>query len=879
MLYLYKKPLSPAKSYRKFISRNVTFIALFPLAINPIHAKVYEGFKCEIGIEIIMETPTAQAGRGSVEALVDNNPWSVWGANYPTSATATFQFDTPTTVSQLGLFNNVFLPASGLVDVNFLKVDGSSEEVLINLESSGTQNIWHNKVNLNIPNVIGMEFFRDNTTENVAEIKLCSGQTSYFSVDNTQTIEGNIIEFMVSGSGNFSYSFDYETGVTDDDFIASGNDPLSGNKTAPTTITLQTNDDDVVEGTEIFTLNLSVDGVLISSAQGTITDNDVNGSDCVFSPDTNFQQCLPWDINTGVEVKTNQIIYKNWRLLAAHKNPKTDTLTTEDIASYGHEYHSNNINCFERHDKYWTLGDDGYAYHTWHPADDGVCTYQHEHGDNPNPNNKELDSLGDQYLDTVTNQKRVSEAFKYAKGLYNSSYPAFGYAMMVYNRTHDLIPNDLSDKYGHRREDHFGHKVIIANSIRLAIGEPQQMNSNIYDTGIRCDWYSKIHQGSYSIDALTNNMHEYFLNIVCNDGQPIQGKQDPVRYPDIQASRLDVTKISFKTMLNWGDPYLIKEKGDGSFWEAYVPFQNPSAQPEFITVWDAVTSEAPNTLYTKYNPIKSMLNTIWGDAEPIAALDTKPTIINGINVDFNESGSRDFETFGSIAWKAHWDSWHNNGDSADQSSGIEFPELWSGPSGNRFEIPNGVSLNFAPYYIVKNPARMLSVNSNSNLVIERTVNLCQGGNYNVFCSGVDANSNWKKSEFFNGTVRALNFKAVGLMNSGGDTDWCTDAIGEITTCGDSQKQIRQKASTIDNGWQQWYGASERKVCDKNGVLHCGEPIVGTIERWSIDYQNGKWITNRKNLNQDPAKTDYKGAGMGFEWIMNHGNNRGVHVPN
>ncbi|MCF6202699.1 MAG: hypothetical protein L3J59_03385 [Methylococcaceae bacterium] len=849
------------------ISLLLAFLISWPSITN---AQSYDGFNCESGSEVVLETPTGEGGWGDVAALTDNDAWSVWGANYPNNAIATINLNSPQTILQASIFENVFLPASKISEISFVKTNGESVTIDIDLGGSTPQNQWHNKKNINITDVIQVIFSRDNATENVAEIKLCSElSTPTFSIEDVQVTEGGLATFIVTGFGNFSYSLDYNNSTDINDFVGL----TTGTGTSPTTVVIQTNDDSKIEGEENFLINLSNGAEVVASAQGVITDNDI-GSGCRFDKDTNFQACLPWEVNTGVTVKVNQAMYINWRPGAVHKAKGANI--NEDIASYGHGINTpNNVNCFERHDRYWTLGDDGYAYHTWHPADDGICSYLHEHGDDPNPTN--FVNTGDQYIDPETGVKRKSQAFEYAKGVYGSGYLPFGYAMTVYNNSR---PQEER-----RREDHFGHKVVIANGIRMAIGNPQNIGEDIYDTGIRCDWYSKIHQGSYSADALTNNMHEYYLNLVCNDGEPVQGDH-PKIYNNIDAHRSDVTKISFKTMLNWGNPYLIKENGAGG-WNAYVPISNPASQRHFITVWDAVTanSQGSVTHFSTYNPIISLLQNVWGGNEPIPSLDTKPTIINDAPLDFAESGSRDFEFFSSYIWKNEWDTWTTDASSYDADKGINFPELWSGPSGNRFKTVNGGALSFAPYYIIKNPSRMLSENSVGGLELERTVDLCMSAPKRAFCSEIDDNTDWKETQFFNGTVRGLNFKAIHLNNTGTDvTSWCTDAIGETLTvvndngqCSSPESRILQKASAIDNGWQ-GYSNSERTICELNGSDHCGDAIIGTIERWSIDYQNNQWITHRKKAKY-LGGSHYKGAGMGYEWIINHGNEVKVRVPN
>jgi len=71
--------------------------------------------------------------------------------------------------------------------------------------------------------------------------------------------------------------------------------------------------------------------------------------------------------------------------------------------------------------------------------------------------------------------------------------------------------------------------VVVESGWGLVNGNPQNGqhpdSDPIQRTGISCDWLSKIHQGSWSRDALANNAHEYFLNLRCTDGVQIRLKQ------------------------------------------------------------------------------------------------------------------------------------------------------------------------------------------------------------------------------------------------------------------------------------------------------------------------------------------------------------------
>jgi hypothetical protein len=129
----------------------------------------------------------------------------------------------------------------------------------------------------------------------------------------------------------------------------------------------------------------------------------------------------------------------------------------------------------EIHDQYWTYGPDGKVYPSWHPAVDASgCTFGHEHG--RNPKDSKLISL---------------------------TLP-FGYV------NEQLSP---SDPQYQRNEDHVGHKVEWANDIEIS------RDNRPYT---KCDVLFKLHQGTHSPDALTNNLHELFYYASCGDGTKMQ---------------------------------------------------------------------------------------------------------------------------------------------------------------------------------------------------------------------------------------------------------------------------------------------------------------------------------------------------------------------
>jgi hypothetical protein len=136
----------------------------------------------------------------------------------------------------------------------------------------------------------------------------------------------------------------------------------------------------------------------------------------------------------------------------------------------------------EQHDRYSTSGPDGKRYPTWHPPTDPAtgCSFGHEHGRDPS---------GSRLAHLV------------------GPIP-FGYA-------NEQL--EIRDPANPRHEDHVGHKIEWQNDIEMRV------NSDIASPlfSVRCDVLVKLHQGTHSKDAFTNNVHELVYHIACNDGTSI----------------------------------------------------------------------------------------------------------------------------------------------------------------------------------------------------------------------------------------------------------------------------------------------------------------------------------------------------------------------
>ena len=64
-----------------------------------------------------------------------------------------------------------------------------------------------------------------------------------------------------------------------------------------------------------------------------------------------------------------------------------------------------------------------------------------------------------------------------------------------------------------RTEDHVGYKIEYENDVALTTAEGA--------LGVTCDFVVRVHQGSHSPDALSNNVHELLYASRCGDGTEI----------------------------------------------------------------------------------------------------------------------------------------------------------------------------------------------------------------------------------------------------------------------------------------------------------------------------------------------------------------------
>lgn len=131
------------------------------------------------------------------------------------------------------------------------------------------------------------------------------------------------------------------------------------------------------------------------------------------------------------------------------------------------------------HDQYSVIGPDGKRYPTWHPPVDPAtgCTFGHEHGRDP----------------------RGSHL-----------YAAIG--PLPFGLANEAL--ETWDPAGTRHEDHFGHKIEWENDVALQ----KDVGGQRVNIGVSCDFLTKIHQGTHSKDAFSNNLHELAYHVRCTDG-------------------------------------------------------------------------------------------------------------------------------------------------------------------------------------------------------------------------------------------------------------------------------------------------------------------------------------------------------------------------
>ncbi|HRE03284.1 MAG TPA: hypothetical protein PLV68_18445, partial [Ilumatobacteraceae bacterium] len=126
-----------------------------------------------------------------------------------------------------------------------------------------------------------------------------------------------------------------------------------------------------------------------------------------------------------------------------------------------------------------------------------MCNFGHEHGDDPATS--DIYDWAMEQLSPSTGDSATGIPFGLASE-----------ALITYSNNGVTQAN--------RHEDNVGHKVFVKNDLQLISQSPREWVRLPDGTPVKCDYLIKTHQGSHSADATTNNAHELFYAVRCNDG-------------------------------------------------------------------------------------------------------------------------------------------------------------------------------------------------------------------------------------------------------------------------------------------------------------------------------------------------------------------------
>jgi hypothetical protein len=159
------------------------------------------------------------------------------------------------------------------------------------------------------------------------------------------------------------------------------------------------------------------------------------------------------------------------------------------------------------HDSYSVIGPDGKLYPTWHPpvVTDPVtkasCRFGHEHGKDPS---------------TFPNFNEIKQYYAYNGDVTKSGIP-FGYI----NEQLDVWTAANKSPINMRHEDHVGNKIEWEVNVPVMTTNPNQPNSKFL-TGVTCNYFAAVHQGTSTHDAFENNLHGAFYMSKCSDGENLK---------------------------------------------------------------------------------------------------------------------------------------------------------------------------------------------------------------------------------------------------------------------------------------------------------------------------------------------------------------------
>jgi hypothetical protein len=511
---------------------------------------------------------------------------------------------------------------------------------------------------------------------------------------------------------------------------------------------------------------------------------------------------LPEQMNPPVPVSGQ---YDDLRKAVMHNYNNWDAITTTAGAAEqqwdsfkfswikGHPVRPT-LDCIDRHNKYWTKGPDGKAYNTWHPSTDvwvdgngktQTCHFGHEHGMDPAKSDLLVEFGG---------------------------MPPFGYVLEQHHEASERAQLSM-----HRHEDHVGHKVSFKNGYTAAWGNTAD-DKPVRATDYQCSIISKLHQGSHSDDAFTNQLHEYFVAVKCNDF----GK------PNTVGTGLNATIGTFfsvKMLVPFGNANEFKDANKAVSGNPPAPF----------TDWDPVIWQLggksirvkaegspayPANVVTGL-PKGRLASSVGSPLKPLPESPVQEEIVN-IKESLAPPNNREF------APPPGWDQKDVNVTTKGRDA-LSQIDLWSQITDVQTPKLPGTNnyghIGFGAYYIVKNPVRYFDVDyAQSKMAVSRTIDLCwkevtpttfvfqKGKRYCTSSYGLAPDQSldnrtakplWFDGDSpFNGTLRAINFKALTIENEGGQTSFCTNVYGKTPTllsngtCADGS--VLQRASAFRN---------------------------------------------------------------------------------
>ncbi|MBP3223036.1 MAG: hypothetical protein J6M18_03825, partial [Actinomycetaceae bacterium] len=401
-----------------------------------------------------------------------------------------------------------------------------------------------------------------------------------------------------------------------------------------------------------------------------------------------------------------------------------------------YEYEGKTIStCSEElHKRYAVHGKDGALYDSWHPtvvkdpSTGELCSFGHEHGDDP----------------------KTSDIYEFAAAHFslNSEGIPFG----VVNQA-SAEYSESTGSIGHRHEDHVGHKVFVANNVKLVKEDRSGYVKDEKGNVVECDYLIQQHQGTHSPDATQANTHETEYAAVCTDG----------------------TEVALQGFTRFGAPNEFTEKCSG---------------------------------------------------------ETIDTSVNSMDLESQSTGRRVIPTVECVT--------ANEGNSANS-----LPDVWSlyeiWEADNTYQMPDGGSIYFDPWYGVRNPSRVADVDNGetkkkSTIDLAESVKVPYTTNFwwrkalSVLSDNDDAVAAKESVESpFNGAARDLYLAHTKVTIGSSYPEngvWYTDPYGEHASVNSTTKgMLEQYVANHSTQWdemERWssgfstnYGAKGSGVHSKN----------------------------------------------------------------